>query len=118
MYFFHHFITSWSELLPLLEEKYGADKCYMFENNVFPITVTLPPPASLAPPPQSWQNVSGVNILAHLYCEPIIAETHYSNFKIIVNPRAVFSASVHGLLRSQEGCSWVDRNIARLYHTR
>uniref|UniRef100_A0A8C4ENU6 Glycosyltransferase family 92 protein n=1 Tax=Dicentrarchus labrax TaxID=13489 RepID=A0A8C4ENU6_DICLA len=116
-------LPHWSELLPLLEKKYVSDKCYMFENNVFPNTITLPPPTSETLPPQSrccpgWQNVSGVNILAHLYQEPIIKETHYSNFKIIVNPRAVFIPTVHGLLDSLHGCSWVDRNIARMYHTR
>ncbi|XP_028430213.1 uncharacterized protein LOC114553210 [Perca flavescens] len=115
-------VNSWSELLPLLENKYGADRCYMFENNVFPITVTLRPPTSQPLPPQDccpgWHNVSGVNILAHLYHEPIISETHYSNFKIIVNPRAVFSPTVHGLRSSKNGCSWVDRDIARMYHTR
>ncbi|XP_029301588.1 uncharacterized protein LOC115017372 [Cottoperca gobio] len=115
-------VNSWLELLPLLEKKYGADRCYMFENNEFPITYTLPPPASQSPPPQgccpSWRNVSGVNILAHLFHVPIITKTHYSNFKIIVNPRAVFAPSVHGLLSSKNGCSWVDRTIARMYHTR
>ncbi|XP_018540771.1 uncharacterized protein LOC108888993 [Lates calcarifer] len=113
-------VNSWLELLPQLEKKYGADQCYMFENNVFPITVTLPPPTSQTLPLQNhhWQNVSGVNILAHLYHEPIIPETHYSNFKIIVNPRAVYRATVHGLLKSVKGCAWVDRNIARMYHTR
>ncbi|KAL7400045.1 hypothetical protein ABVT39_005695 [Epinephelus coioides] len=115
-------VNSWLELVPLLEMKYGKDKCYMFENNVFPNTVSLPPPTSQTLPPPSccpgWENVSGVNILAHLYQEPIITETHYTNFKIIVNPRAVFSTSVHGLLSSLIDCSWVDRNIARMYHTR
>lgn len=89
----------------------------MFENNVFPNTVTLPTPhdsVGLCCP--NWQNVSGVNILAHLYREPIIDQ--YMNFKIIVNPRAVFMVTVHGVLDSQRGCSWVDRNIARMYHTR
>ncbi|XP_024656830.2 uncharacterized protein LOC112429694 isoform X2 [Maylandia zebra] len=112
-------VVSWVELLPLLENKYGANKCYMFENNVFPINIMLAPPASQSLPPQTdWKNVTGVNILAHLYQEPIIEETHYSNFKIIVNPRAVFSTTVHGVLKSQHGCSWIDRNIARMYHTR
>uniref|UniRef100_A0A3B4FKY0 Glycosyltransferase family 92 protein n=1 Tax=Pundamilia nyererei TaxID=303518 RepID=A0A3B4FKY0_9CICH len=102
----------WVELLPLLENQYGANKCYMFENNVFPINVMLAPPASQSLPPQTdWKNVTGVNILAHLYQEPIIEETHYSNFKIIVNPRAVFATTVHGVLKSQHGCSWIDRNI-------
>ncbi|KAM9852929.1 uncharacterized protein ACBR49_003804 [Aulostomus maculatus] len=111
-------VNSWQELLPLLEKKYGADKCYMFENNVFPNTVSLSPPSSRTPGSPSWKNVPGVNILAHLHHEPIIPETHYSNFKIIVSPRAVFIASVHGLIESQAGCSWVDRDIARMYHTR
>ncbi|XP_073349034.1 uncharacterized protein [Pagrus major] len=112
-------VDSWLELLPLLEKEYGANKCYMFENNVFPNTVTLINSGSLTLP-SDWQKVPGVNILTHLYQEPIIQETHYSNFKTIVNPRAVFSLTVHGLLDPQTntGCSWVDRNIARMYHTR
>ncbi|KAM3616564.1 uncharacterized protein V6R79_020008 [Siganus canaliculatus] len=116
-------VSSWLELLPLLERIYGVDRCYMFENNVFPTTVHRPPPASVVVPPQSrccpsWKLVPGVNILSHLYHEPVVSDTHYWNFKIIVNPRAVFSPTVHGLLSSQNGCSWVDRNIARMYHTR
>ncbi|KAK2846524.1 hypothetical protein Q5P01_009523 [Channa striata] len=39
-------VNSWSELMPLLERTYGADRCYMFKNNVFPTTVKKPPPAS------------------------------------------------------------------------
>ncbi|XP_068440294.1 uncharacterized protein [Clinocottus analis] len=110
-------VKSWLELLPLLENKYGADKCYMFENNVFPINVTPQPTSQIQPLQNCWQNVSGVNILAHLYQEPSF-KRRYENFKIIVNPRAVFSATVHGLLKSLNGCSMVDRKIARMYHTR
>uniref|UniRef100_A0A3Q4I5B9 Glycosyltransferase family 92 protein n=1 Tax=Neolamprologus brichardi TaxID=32507 RepID=A0A3Q4I5B9_NEOBR len=93
------------KLLPLLEKKYGANKCYRFENHVFPINFMLPPPASQTLPPQAdWKNVPGLNILAHLYKESIFTETH-SNFKIIVNPRAVFSTTVHGALNAQHGWS-------------
>ncbi|XP_071352811.1 uncharacterized protein [Trachinotus anak] len=108
-------VNSWLELLPVLEKKYGVDQCYMFENNVFPHDVEVSQPTSCCP---GWESVSGVNILAHLHCEPNTADTQYSNFKTIVNPRAVFTATVHGLLDQQKGCSWVDRNIARMYHTR
>uniref|UniRef100_A0A8C2ZQ49 Glycosyltransferase family 92 protein n=1 Tax=Cyclopterus lumpus TaxID=8103 RepID=A0A8C2ZQ49_CYCLU len=107
-------------LMPLLEKKYGADKCYLFENNVFPNTVTPPPTSQtllLQSCCSSWQNVSGVNILAHLYQEPS-AKRHYENIKTIVNPRAVFTATVHGLLSSLKGCTMVDRKMARMYHTR
>ncbi|XP_030252725.1 uncharacterized protein LOC115569009 isoform X2 [Sparus aurata] len=108
-------VFSWSELLPLLEEKYGAKQCFMFQNNVFPNTVTDTRPSFM---PSNWQNVPGVNILTHLYHEPV--ESGYGDFKIIVNPRAVFTLTVHGLLEpgTFEACSWVDRNIARMYHTR
>ncbi|TNN75078.1 hypothetical protein EYF80_014651 [Liparis tanakae] len=106
--------------MPLLEHKYGADKCYMFENNIFPTTVTFPPTSQtllLQSCCSSWQNVSGVNILAHLHQEPKV-KGKYDNVKTIVNPRAVFTATVHGLISSLRGCSMVDRNIARMYHTR
>lgn len=111
----NHSITSWSELLPLLEKKSGPKQCFMFENNVFPNTVTDTRPSFL---PSNWQKVPGVDILTHLYHEPV--SNDYSDFKTIVNPRAVFTLTVHGLLEpgTSEACSWVDRNIARMYHTR
>ncbi|XP_034723916.1 uncharacterized protein si:zfos-464b6.2 [Etheostoma cragini] len=113
-------VNSWTELLPLLENKYGSDQCYMFENNVFSVAVTRRPPGNRTLHPRDCcpGRVSGVNILAHLYHEPITPKTQYENFKIIVNPRTVFSPTVHGLLSSQKGCSWVDRDVARMYHTR
>ncbi|XP_037829787.1 uncharacterized protein LOC108244660 isoform X2 [Kryptolebias marmoratus] len=112
-------VDSWLKLLPLLEKKFGADKCYMFENNVFPKDVVLPPPKPQPLPLQAqWENVSGVNILAHLYKEPTTAKFKWTRFKTIVNPRAVFSLTVHGVLSSQRGCVWINGNIARMYHTR
>ncbi|KAM4589124.1 uncharacterized protein V3H82_003284 isoform 1-T2 [Fundulus diaphanus] len=108
-------VNSWVELLPLLEKRYGADKCYMFENNWVPIEFALtPPPPQTLPQQDQWQNVSGVNILKHLYKEP--PKPVFNNFKIITNPRSVSSVTVHGVLKSQRGCAWTDRNIARMYH--
>ena len=111
----NHSITSWSELLPLLEKTYGAKQCFTFENNVFPNNGPDTRPSFLPP---DWQKAPGVNILTHLYHEPV--SNDYSNFKTIVNPRVVFTLTVHGLLEpgTSEVCSWVDRNIARMYHTR
>ena len=104
-------------MLPVLEEKYGADKCYQFENNIFPNTIELsPPPRQTLPVQELWKNVSGVNIFSHLYQQPIKAQ--YGNTKFIVNPRVVFMTSVHEILSSKTGHAWVDRNIARMYHTR
>uniref|UniRef100_A0A3Q2D410 Glycosyltransferase family 92 protein n=1 Tax=Cyprinodon variegatus TaxID=28743 RepID=A0A3Q2D410_CYPVA len=107
------------ELILPQSKRYGANKCYMFENNVFPRERSLPPPKPQVLPKQNqWQNVAGVNILAHLYKEPIMPQFKWAKFKIIVNPRAVFTITVHGVVKSQKGCAWIDRNIARMYHTR
>ncbi|XP_054884967.1 uncharacterized protein LOC129359395 isoform X2 [Poeciliopsis prolifica] len=110
-------VKTWTELLPLLESKYTRNKCYMFENNVFPNNVMLPRSGT---DPARWRGVPGVDVLAHLHQEPVSKEHVYEKFKIIVNPRLVASVSVHGVLQSHglDGCAWVDRNIARMYHTR
>ncbi|XP_017286576.1 uncharacterized protein si:zfos-464b6.2 [Kryptolebias marmoratus] len=108
-------VDSWLELLPLLEKKLGADKCYVFQNNWFPSEfMLLPPTPQTLPPQDQWQNISGMNFLAHLYREPVLSQ----NYKTIVNPRAVFSTTVHGVLSSKKGCASVDRNVARMYHVK
>lgn len=113
-------VQSWTELLPLLEKKYPAKKCYMFENNLFPTNVFsqnfLEPSSQTRPEQDLWRNVTGVDILAHLHHEPVIK---YENFKIIANPRMLKTVSVHGLLDSPNtDCAWVTETIARMYHTR
>ncbi|XP_034024870.1 uncharacterized protein LOC117509315 [Thalassophryne amazonica] len=116
-------VKSWSQLLPKLERKYGADLCFMFENTVFPNSVILPPPASrktlssLTNFSSTWQGVTGVNFLAHLY-HGLNKAKQKQNFKIIISPRAVFSVTVHGVQRSKKRCVWVDRKTAILHHTR
>uniref|UniRef100_A0A8C5DSW7 Glycosyltransferase family 92 protein n=2 Tax=Gouania willdenowi TaxID=441366 RepID=A0A8C5DSW7_GOUWI len=109
-------VDSWVELLPTLERKHGAIHCYKFKCYVFP-TVALNPPSSSGSPQSLWTNTSGVNILEHLHHEPPNSETK-SNYKIILDPRAVFSVTVHGTLKPWDQCHWVDKNVARIYHTR
>lgn len=117
--FFYHFIHSWVALLPLLERKYGAKKCFSFENNWVPSEFALTPPAPLTLPQlDQWQIISGLNILRHVYSEPVKPKPVFNNYKIITDPRSVFIVTVHGVLRSQRGCSWVDRKIARMYHVK
>ncbi|XP_024133187.1 uncharacterized protein LOC112149611 isoform X1 [Oryzias melastigma] len=111
-------VNSWLELLPLLEKKYGANKRYRFRSHVFPNNVLLPPPIFPNIPLQDgWGNVSGVDILSHLYREPL-PSTAWIDFKIIVDPRAVFWLSVHGALKSLNSFVWVRTDVARMYHTR
>ncbi|XP_029923322.1 uncharacterized protein LOC115370439 [Myripristis murdjan] len=115
-------VDRWNDLMPLLEQKNGAEKCYKFENFKFPHTFKLRPPVSETHHLQdkenpTWKGISGVNILDHLYHEPPDKSTH-TNFKIIVNPRIVFETTVHGLLNPRASCVWVDNSLARMYHTR
>ncbi|CAL8363806.1 unnamed protein product [Merluccius merluccius] len=110
-------VDSWKDLMPLLEQAHGVDRGYMFENFVFPTSISWAPPTQASHLGKGWPQVEGVNILHHLYYEPLDTQS-FHNFKILVNPRAVRITSVHGLLDSAHGCEQVPNNVARMYHTR
>ncbi|CAJ1071520.1 galactan beta-1%2C4-galactosyltransferase GALS1 [Xyrichtys novacula] len=112
-------VNSLWELLPLLEREHGVDECYRIRNTVFPKNIELPLPSNKTLPPHShWHKVPGVNILAHLYRVPDHPSTEYPQRKFIVNPRVVFSTSVHQLVNPHSICKEVDAKLARLCHTR
>ncbi|KAL2096571.1 hypothetical protein ACEWY4_008719 [Coilia grayii] len=107
-------MDSWVELLPLLEQKYGVSTSFEFENNVFRNTWSG---RNAAQRPKEWRGVPGVDILDHVWREPNDPNA-FNNFKVIVNPRTVYSTSVHGLLSADSSGVRVDRNVARMYHIR
>uniref|UniRef100_A0A3Q2P6L3 Glycosyltransferase family 92 protein n=1 Tax=Fundulus heteroclitus TaxID=8078 RepID=A0A3Q2P6L3_FUNHE len=81
-------------------------KVFTFENNWIPSEFELPPPKPNTLPPQvQWQNISGVNILTHLYREPFNPILRQRNFKVIINPRVVFVTSVHRVIKSKKSCA-------------
>uniref|UniRef100_A0A3B5KS38 Glycosyltransferase family 92 protein n=1 Tax=Xiphophorus couchianus TaxID=32473 RepID=A0A3B5KS38_9TELE len=91
------------ELILPQTKRHGADRCFYFENNWFPTEFTLPPPPpNVLPARGLWRNVSGANVLTHLYSEPVKPKPAFNNFKTITNPRSVFVVTVHGVLRSQK----------------
>ena len=104
---------NWTTLIPQLEKIYQHRAGFEFENNVFPISI----PSDWRPEntPALWKQVEGENILPHVYRLPIDPNV-FNNFKVIVNPRLVFKATVHGLLDSTSGTVRVDPKIARMYH--
>ncbi|XP_053478616.1 beta-1,4-galactosyltransferase galt-1-like [Ictalurus furcatus] len=105
---------TWPELLPELERKYNRKLGFEFEAYFFPLSITdLKPEYS----PASWKKVTGVNILEHVYRLSNDPE-EFNNFKVIVNPRLVFSTTVHGFLQSVNDSIRVDPAIAHLYHVR
>ncbi|XP_062860510.1 uncharacterized protein LOC134323023 [Trichomycterus rosablanca] len=107
-------LKNWTELFPELERKYGQNKGFQFENNYFPLSINdTNPDYSL----DLWKKVVGINILDHIY-RLSNQDLKYEQYKVITNPRLVFSPSVHGIQKSVNGLAWVDRNIARMYHFR
>ncbi|XP_076138948.1 uncharacterized protein LOC143122048 [Alosa pseudoharengus] len=107
-------VNSWTELLPVLEQKYGSYTSFEFENNVFRNTVGG---RNAAQRPKEWQGVTGVDILDHVWCEPNDPNA-FNNFKVIVNPRTVYRTTVHGLLSADSTGVRVNRDVARNYHIR
>ncbi|XDV29755.1 hypothetical protein PO909_032798 [Leuciscus waleckii] len=64
---------------------------------------------------QKWKNVQGTNILK---CTERIPNS-FDNYKIIVSPRLVLQATVHGLVESVKPRPYtvrVKNSIARMYH--
>ncbi|XP_031429802.1 uncharacterized protein LOC116221867 isoform X2 [Clupea harengus] len=105
-------VDTWTELLPLLEQRYGRHVSFEFENHVFRNTVSG---RNAAQRPTEWLGVAGVDILDHVWREPNNPNA-FNNFKVIVNPRMVYRTTVHGLLWADSEGVRVDRDVARMYH--
>lgn len=63
-----------------------------------------------------WTHVPGVNILRHIYKEPLKWWTN-NNGKMIVDPRKVMQASVHTVYKISGKSIWVPRDLAIVMHT-
>ncbi|XP_062408958.1 uncharacterized protein si:zfos-464b6.2 isoform X2 [Sardina pilchardus] len=107
-------VNSWTELLPVLEQKHGSQTSFEFQNHVFRNTVGG---RNAAERPREWQGISGVDILDHIWREPNYPNV-FNNFKVIVDPRTVYRTTVHGLLSSDSRGVRVDADVARMYHIR
>ncbi|KAI5629623.1 hypothetical protein C0J50_2278 [Silurus asotus] len=105
---------SWTELLPELEKKYSNFGGFEFENNFFPLSIN---DSNSKYSPDSWKKFAGDNILEHIIRirnDP----KEFNNFKVIVDPRLVYKATVHGFLDIIKSTVRVDSQIARMYHIR
>ncbi|KAL0168660.1 hypothetical protein M9458_036882 [Cirrhinus mrigala] len=106
-------VKTWTELLPELENRYGSNVGFEFENNLFPFEAK----AHMDHEQNKWKSVQGTNILKYIDRLPNPPNV-FNNFKIIVNPRLVLKTTVHGLLHSMNGgyTVRVNNSIARMYH--
>ncbi|KAG1938683.1 glycosyltransferase family 92 protein [Pimephales promelas] len=104
-------VKSWTDLLRELENTYGTNVGFEFENNIFPCT------AKPDYGQTKWKNVRGMNILNCIEREVPIS---LDNFKIIVNPRLVLRVNVHGIEETVKHQRYytvrVQNSIARMYH--
>lgn len=109
-------VKTWTEMLPKLEKMYGTTFGFEFENNQFPFTSK----ADRRYDVNEWESVRGTNILKYIQRVPNNPNA-YNNFKVIVNPRLVLMATVHGLLDTVnvgKHTVRVNRNVARMYHSK
>ncbi|XP_076845910.1 uncharacterized protein LOC143491088 [Brachyhypopomus gauderio] len=107
-------VMTWTELLHQVKQQYPYSAGFEFENHLFPLSVKQQKRKFET---DSWKNVPGVNILE--FVQRIRNDPNkFNNFKVIVNPRLVYKATVHGLLVSDGSTFRVDPNIARMYHMR
>ncbi|OCT67013.1 hypothetical protein XELAEV_18038295mg [Xenopus laevis] len=102
----------WRTMMEALEADHPQAGVFLFENNVFPKTVSNP---NLEV--KTWESIPGVNILQHIYREPVLKNT-FNNRKMIVNPRTVIQTSVHSVLMANAGSIEVPSGDALLYHCR
>ncbi|KAF4086838.1 hypothetical protein AMELA_G00088920 [Ameiurus melas] len=63
-----------------------------------------------------WRHVPGVNILRHIYKEPLKWWTK-NRSKMIVDPRKVMQASVHTVYKINGKSTWVPSDLAIVMHT-
>lgn len=108
-------VRTWTELLLELEKMHGTEVGFEFENNVFPFTAK----AQMNYEQKSWNSIEGTNVLKYVDRIPVNPYV-FNNIKVIVNPRLVLEATVHGLLKTVNGHSTVrvNHDIARLYHSK
>lgn len=106
--------VSWYEFLSTLEQKYGSDTSFYFENNVFPIEeLEESGKYNLS----QWAGIPGDNFLRHVLREPI-PKRHFTTGKLIVNPRRMFEISVHTIKKQSHRTVEVPYDFGRLYHMR
>ncbi|XP_064410328.1 beta-1,4-galactosyltransferase galt-1-like [Latimeria chalumnae] len=104
----------WHKLMVFLEKAHPHTGVFLIQNHIFPKTQfdeNNPFKAT------NWSAIPGVNILNHVYREPI-NQNMFNPTKMIVNPRMVIQTSVHSVLKSYGKHHKVPSEIAYIFHCR
>ncbi|XP_053551563.1 uncharacterized protein LOC128642792 [Bombina bombina] len=105
---------NWDIMMESLEKQHPEVGIFLFENHIFPITVTTDGHFSDI---SNWINVPGINIMQHVHREPDRPD-FFNAKKMIVNPRKVIQTSVHSALKSYGPSENVSNKTALVYHCR
>ncbi|XP_035390924.1 beta-1,4-galactosyltransferase galt-1-like isoform X1 [Electrophorus electricus] len=104
--------------LPLLMEDLQQEHItvgvFLIENHIFPKTQCEETRRFSRP---EWRNISGINIMEHIYREPDRKDV-FNPRKMIINPRSVVQTSVHSTLAQYGDVYYVPFDVCRIVHVR
>ncbi|XP_035390984.1 uncharacterized protein LOC118242746 [Electrophorus electricus] len=104
--------------LPLLMEDLQQEHItvgvFLIENHIFPKTQFEETHRFSRP---EWRNISGINIMEHIYREPD-RKYVFNPRKMIINPRSVVQTSVHSALAQYGDVYYVPFDVCRIVHVR
>ncbi|XP_024128768.1 uncharacterized protein LOC112146927 [Oryzias melastigma] len=101
-----------NSLMASLHRKHRKVAVFILESHVFPKIYFDPSERFRLP---QWSNVSGINILEHIYREDPDRKK-FLHFKMIVQPKRVEQTSVHDVLRKFGGSLRVPWKLCRFIH--
>ncbi|KAM6954454.1 uncharacterized protein FYW47_013417 [Aplochiton taeniatus] len=102
------------ELMDYLQEDNPDVGVFVIENHIFPKTQFEDSGRFKR---HQWRNISGVNILEHVYREPA-REWVFNPTKLLIDPRKVEQTSVHSVLKASGQELRVDPDVCRIVHVR
>ncbi|MBN3319785.1 YSNK protein, partial [Atractosteus spatula] len=87
---------------------------FVVENHIFPKTMFDDNKTFDLP---LWREVPGINILEHIYREPV-RKNVFNPTKLIINPRKVVQTSVHSVLKTYGETFRIPPDVCRIIHVR
>ncbi|XP_063810589.1 beta-1,4-galactosyltransferase galt-1-like [Pseudophryne corroboree] len=105
---------TWDSLMESLQQQNPGVGVFLFENHIFPQTITTDGNFSNI---SSWKSLPGFNILQYIHREPDRSD-YFNARKMIVDPRKVIQTSVHSVLKSIGDSKEVSLETALVYHCR
>ncbi|KAI7797672.1 hypothetical protein IRJ41_019556, partial [Triplophysa rosa] len=101
-------------LMKNLQDEHPNVGVFLIENHIFPKTQFEDSGRFKRP---EWRNISGINIMEHIYREPA-RKNVFNPKKMIVNPRMVEQTSVHSSLKNFGETYHVPFDVCRIVHVR